>query len=78
MKSAALTVLVAVYWALHQDIWNWRSVEPFAFGFLPIGLAYHAAYTLGIVVLMALLVKVAWPRELEKEVDSPEEVATSK
>jgi hypothetical protein len=78
MKNAALTVLVLFYWALHQDTWNWRSAEPFALGFLPVGLWYHAVYTLGISLLMALLVKVAWPSELEKEVDSSEEVTTSK
>jgi hypothetical protein len=78
MKNAILTILVLVYWALHQDTWNWRIAEPFAFGFLPVGLWYHALYTLGISLLMALLVKVAWPTELEKEVDSAEEVATSK
>jgi hypothetical protein len=39
---------------------------------------HHAAYTLGIVLLMALLVKFAWPTALEKEVDSAEEVTTSR
>jgi hypothetical protein len=78
MKNAALITLVLIYWALHQDTWNWRSAEPFTFGFLPVGLAYHAAYTLGIVLLMALLVKFAWPTALEKEVDSAEEVTTSR
>jgi hypothetical protein len=78
MKNAALTLLVLIYWALHQDTWNFKSAEPFTFGFLPVGLAYHAAYTLGIVLLMALLVKFAWPHDLEKEVDSAEEVTTSR
>jgi len=78
MKNGALTVLVLAYWALHQDTWNWRSAEPFAFGFLPVGLWYHAAYTLGIAVLMTVLVKLAWPADLEKEVDSTEEGSASK
>lgn len=69
MKTAGLAVLVIVYWALHQDIWFWRDARPLAFGFLPVGLTYHAVYTLGIALLMYLLVKVAWPSELEKEVD---------
>ncbi|MBI3207616.1 MAG: hypothetical protein HYZ37_01790 [Candidatus Solibacter usitatus] len=69
MKTAGLTALVAVYWLLHQDVWNWRSAGPFAFGFLPVGLWYHALYTLGIPALMWLLVSYAWPHDLEKEVE---------
>jgi hypothetical protein len=37
------------------------------FGFLPIGLAYHAFYTLLVFVWMALLVKFAWPKEFEEQ-----------
>ncbi|MBL8231647.1 MAG: hypothetical protein JNL98_24330 [Bryobacterales bacterium] len=69
MKTAGLAVLVIAYWAMHQDIWFWRDARPLAFGFLPVGLTYHAVYTLGIALLMYLLVKVAWPAELEREVD---------
>ena len=35
------------------------------FGFLPVGLAYHAAYSVLCAVMMAMLVKVAWPKHLE-------------
>ena len=73
MKSLGLTLLVLAYWALHQDIWLWRDARPMAFGFLPVGLAYHAAYTIGIAFLMAFLVKTAWPFELEKEVDGSDD-----
>lgn len=73
MKSVGLTALVFVYWALHQDLWLWREARPLAFGFLPAGLTYHAAYTIGISFLMLLLVKTAWPTELEKEVDGSED-----
>ena len=69
MKNAGLTLLVVFYWALHQDFWNWRSVEPLALGFLPIGLGYHAVYTLGIPVLMWILVRYAWPHQLEREAE---------
>lgn len=70
MKGFALTLAVAVYWTLHQDFWFWRTAHPLAFGFLPVGLTYHALYSLGISLLMFLLVKLAWPGELEREVDS--------
>lgn len=69
MRNVLLSLLVLAFWVLHQDIWFWKSARPLLFGFLPVGLAYHAFYTLGIAVLMAVLVKLAWPHELEREVD---------
>jgi len=65
-KPALLTLLVAVVYVLHQDFWNWGKFEPLVLGFLPIGLAYHAVYSLFASVTMALLVKFAWPRHLEQ------------
>lgn len=58
-------LLAATVLVLHQDFWNFGSAELY-FGFLPIGLAYHAAYSLACAVLMALLVLVAWPTHLEE------------
>jgi hypothetical protein len=69
-KGIALTALVAVFYALHQDFWNWRAIEPLVFGFLPAGLAYHAAYSLCAAGIMALLVKFAWPKGLDPESES--------
>jgi hypothetical protein len=57
-------VIVLIY-ALHQDLWFWRSARPLVFGFLPIGLAYHAAYTIAISALMLYLVRHQWPHHLE-------------
>ena len=34
-------------------------------GFLPIGLVYHVFYVLLVIGAMAMLVKFAWPYELE-------------
>jgi hypothetical protein len=63
---AALVALVTVLvYVLHQDFWFWRSARPLVFGFLPIGLAYHAAYTLGISLLMLYLVRRHWPSHLD-------------
>jgi hypothetical protein len=59
-------LIVAVY-ALHQDLWNWRKADPLVFGFLPIGLAYHAAYSILTAVMMAVLVAFAWPMQLEEQ-----------
>jgi hypothetical protein len=55
--------LLAVF-LLHQDCWNWARVRPLVLGVLPAGLAYHAAYALGCALVMALLVRFAWPKHL--------------
>lgn len=66
MKKHLLLILVLVVYALHQDFWNWAKVGPLLFGFIPIGLAYHAAYSGVAALVMALLVRFAWPEQLEK------------
>lgn len=65
-KKILLGLFLVVVYLLHQDFWNWRKIEPLVFGFLPIGLAYHAGYSLLASLTMAVLVKVAWPAELDK------------
>jgi hypothetical protein len=60
-----LTLLLLVYYALHQDFWNWGQARPLLFGFLPIGLVYHVLYAAGAAAVMALLVRTAWPEGLE-------------
>ena len=57
--------MVALVYGLHQDFWNWKAAKPLIFGFLPVGLAYQAAYSILAAVTMALLVKFAWPKHLE-------------
>jgi hypothetical protein len=59
-----LTLLVLAVYLLHQDFWNWKKTD-LVFGFLPIGLAYHAGYSILASITMALLVKFAWPKHLE-------------
>jgi hypothetical protein len=61
-----LTALALLaFFALHQDLWFWRSAEPLVFGVLPMGLAWHAGYTLAVSAVMAILVRRAWPAHLE-------------
>jgi hypothetical protein len=67
VKSWTLAAVVLTLYAAHQDIWLWRQARPLAFGFLPAGLTYHGAYTLAAAALMYLLVRVAWPVQLENE-----------
>jgi hypothetical protein len=64
MKWLLALVVVAVI-LLHQDIWFWTD-KRLVLGFLPIGLAYHVGYMFLASATMALLVRFAWPKELEK------------
>jgi hypothetical protein len=66
MPRLLLALVVVALYALHQDLWFWREARPLVFGFLPIGLAYHAAYCVAIAVLMWVLTRVAWPAHLER------------
>jgi hypothetical protein len=65
VKTLLLTALVAVVYVLHQDFWNWKEAYPLVFGFLPIGLAYQAGYSILAAATMAVLVWTAWPKHLE-------------
>ena len=65
MKTFLLFLLIAGVYVLHQDNWNWKSTD-LVFGFLPIGLAYHAGYSILAAIMMAVLVKFAWPGHLEQ------------
>ena len=60
-----LALAIAAVYALHQDLWAWRTARPLVFGFLPIGLAYHGAYCLLVALLMWLLTRLAWPSHLD-------------
>ena len=73
MRKWLLAVLVITVYLLHQDCWNWKKVEPLVLGFLPIGLAYHATYSLVAAGMMWVLVRFAWPKELDElEQEGPE------
>ena len=64
-----LTLAIVVLYVLHQDFWFWRTARPLVFGFLPIGLAYHAAYCLAAALLMWALTTFAWPTHVEALAD---------
>jgi hypothetical protein len=64
MKKFLLFLMVAGVYVLHQDNWNWKNAD-LVFGFLPMGMAYHAGYSILAAAMMAVLVKFAWPKHLE-------------
>ncbi|MCC7376371.1 MAG: DUF3311 domain-containing protein [Verrucomicrobiales bacterium] len=73
-----LALLVVVVYLLHQDYWNWSRIEPMVLGFLPVGLAYHVAYSLVASLTMALLVRFAWPKFADLEDPKPAQPITER
>ena len=66
MKKILASLAIGALLLLHQDWWNWTTAAPLAFGFLPVGLWYHALFTLAAALLMAGLVRWCWPVDLEQ------------
>ena len=77
LKKRLLSLLVLTVFLLHQECWNWKKTEPLVFGFLPVGLAYHAGFAVLAALMMALLVKFAWPADLEQTEPSTRRQAES-
>jgi hypothetical protein len=67
MRKLTFGILILGIYVLHQDLWFWREARPLVFGFLPVGLAYHAAYCLLVAALMWVLTAFAWPSHLDQE-----------
>jgi len=57
--------IVCVLFVLHQDFWWWND-RTLVLGFLPISLAYHAAFSLAAGLIWAMACKFAWPAEIEE------------
>jgi hypothetical protein len=60
LTLAAIGVLV-----MRHDYWNWDTPYPLLFGVLPVALWWQALVSLSACVLMWLMVRLAWPYELE-------------
>ena len=72
MTIAMLALVVIVVFVLRHDYWNWDTPYPLLFGFLPVGLWWQALVSLLARGLMGLMVRLAWPQELEDEALSAE------
>ena len=62
-------LLVAALIVLHQDFWNWTS-ETLVFGFMPIGLFYHACISTAAGVVWYLACQYAWPESSSEAIDA--------
>ncbi|MFQ5430257.1 MAG: DUF3311 domain-containing protein [Phycisphaerae bacterium] len=58
--------LILLLIILHQDFWWWDDSDTLVFGFLPIGLAYHAAISIAAAGLWAMAVRYCWPAEADE------------
>ncbi|MDP6740061.1 MAG: hypothetical protein QF404_08615 [Planctomycetota bacterium] len=57
-------LMVVVLAVLHQDVWNWDS-KALVLGFIPVGLAYHALYSVAAALMWMAALRWAWPSGVE-------------
>ena len=60
--------LVVLLLIVHQDNWFWDD-STLVFGFMPIGLLYHAGISLAAGMTWFLAIKFAWPAGLDEPVE---------
>ncbi len=58
-RVAALVSIVVLAMA-HQDFWLWNDPS-LVLGFLPVGLAWHAGFSVVAALLWLAVVRFAWP-----------------
>jgi len=70
-RSASILLLLAlaavIVLVLRHDYWFWDTPYPLLFGFLPVGLWWQGMVSILAAVLMAMMVRFAWPAELEDD-----------
>ena len=57
-------LLVLLLLILHQDNWFWSNPQ-LVFGFMPIGLFYHACISIAAGITWFLAIQFAWPAGLD-------------
>jgi len=60
-----VVLLVLLLLICHQDGWWWDSIDPLAFGFMPIGLTYHVLFSIVSAVVGVLAVRYCWPSDVD-------------
>ncbi len=65
MKYVVVGLIVALL-ILHQDIWFWEN-GTLLFGFMPIGLLYHAGISISAAITWYLATQFCWPSHVEEE-----------
>ncbi len=62
----SLLAAILVLLVLHQDNWFWAD-DTLVFGFMPIGLFYHACISLAAGATWFWAIKRCWPAGLEND-----------
>lgn len=65
MAKLVVLLLLALC-VLHHDLWWWDRAEPLLFGFMPVGLAWHAGISLAAGFVWWLATRYCWPKQLEE------------
>ena len=71
VASRAVWIAVLALAVLHYDFWYWDD-RTLVFGFLPIGLAFHALFSIVAALVWAAAVRFCWPAHLEAWADEGE------
>ncbi|MEN0110708.1 MAG: DUF3311 domain-containing protein [Planctomycetota bacterium] len=66
--------LVVLLLIVHQDVWFWRD-DTLVFGFVPVGLFFHASISVAASVAWFLATRHCWPASLEGEAPGGEAAA---
>lgn len=67
-NTPVFIVIFIVLGVLHQDFWNWDN-KTLVFGFMPMGLAYHALYSVVAAGFWFCASRFAWPESIERWAD---------
>jgi len=77
MNNKAIWIIFVLLFILHQDVWFWDD-RTLIFGFMPIGLAYHAGFSIAAALLWASAIKWAWPSDIEDWADEADDEGEAK
>lgn len=64
-QIVGLLVLILLVVILRHDYWQWNTPGYLLLGFLPVGLWWQAMVSIAAAVMMGILVRVAWPQNLQ-------------
>jgi hypothetical protein len=79
MGKNIVWALFLILFVVHQDLWWWDD-SSLVFGFMPLGLAFHAGFSIACAFLGWLAIRYCWPHDLEAfaEEEADQDQMTSK
>lgn len=70
-RPAVAWLFILTLIALHHDFWFWDRIEPMLWGWAPVALWYHAAFTVLCIPALYLLGRWVWPDPPEMDPPGP-------